>query len=147
MGLEKIKSNINSLIEYWKKQNIEINTKPNESVISLPNDFIELYSKVNGMEILYPNEMDNEGFLFYPIQGVISTKIEFKKHYLGTLDNVFIFADYMHKSWWYGVKVEDMNNYIIGIIPDGETFKPITKSLSNFIELYLNDSSELYDYE
>jgi len=45
---------------------------------------------------------------------------------------------------WVELKKE--NKYVIGIIPDNLSFKPITSTLEEFIELYLGDSSKLYDY-
>jgi hypothetical protein len=53
----------------------------------------------------------------------------------------------MHKSWWYAVKFSNGgDNYEIGIIPSIDKFKVITRSLSEFIRLYLSDSSALYEY-
>lgn len=154
MGLNKIMTAISLLIENWKKQNINITPMSNREIesfikkttIPLPNDFKELYSKVNGMKNLYPNEIDEEGFLFYPIESIISAENEFENSELRNKSKIYIFAEYMHKSWWYGLEIISDENYVIGIIPDKDTFKPITNSLSVFIELYIENSSKLYDY-
>ena len=112
----------------------------------LPNDFKELYLKANGMGTLYPNEIDDEGFLFYPIEFIISAEKEFENSKLENRSKIFIFAEYMHKSWWYGYEIKNDGSYAIGIIPDKNTFKPIVNSLSEFIEMYLDNSPRLYEY-
>jgi len=145
---------IDLLVAYWRKQGIDIVPKSMidienwtiQNSIVLPTDFKALYSKVNGMTSLYPNEMDEEDFLFYPIEAIILAKDEFEISELISASRVYIFAEYMHKSWWYGVEVISHNNYTIGIIPDKDTFKPITNSLIEFIEIYIENSSKLYDY-
>jgi hypothetical protein len=145
---------VSHLIEYWIEQNIPIVTntdQENESfsengILKLPKEFKEFYSRVNGMGNFYPNEIDKEGFLFYPIQAIKSANAEFKNAGLLNTRSIFIFAEYMHKSWWYGFELFENEDCIIGIIPDANTFKPITKSLFEFLELYLEDSSKLYEY-
>lgn len=154
MAIERILLVLTRLIEFWQKQNItilaktkqEINQIEKSNFLNLPNDFKEFYQKANGMVMLYPNEFDEEGFLFYPIDVIQSVSNEFEHSGLVNRDRIFIFADYMHKSWWYGYELIDSVNYVIGIIPDKDTFKPITNSLEEFIELYIENSPRLYDY-
>lgn len=154
MEIERILLVIDRLISFWRDQNIKITTKTlqeidliqKDKVLRLPNDFKELYSKVNGMEDYYPNEIDEEGFLFYPLEALIPVSREFEDSNLINKDRILIFAEYMHKSWWYGVEVKENFEYVIGIIPDKTIFKPITNSLAEFIELYIDNSTKLYDY-
>lgn len=153
MGLERLTPKVVQLIKFWEEQNIVIRPQnkrefdeiQNLKLLKLPKDFIGFYLSVNGMETLYPNEMDKEGFLFYPLEAITQVGDEFENSNL-TNKEIFIFAEYMHKSWWYGVEVKDDENYVIGIIPDSNSFKPITNSLSNFIDLYIDNSTKLYDY-
>lgn len=155
MGLEIKSETINRLIDFWQKQDILISKKTKEELdfiaqknsLDLPDDFKKLYLSVNGMESLYPNEIDKEGFLFYPIEKILSPDSEFQKSNIEDKERIYLFAEYMHKSWWYGVKISNNHNYTIGIIPDKDTFKPITDSLKKFLELYLEDAPELYDYQ
>ncbi len=134
------------LIEHWKLQGIPIIrsdlVKDNPL---LPMDFIEFYEKVNGMKSLYPNYTDNEGFLFYPIESIIAVEEEMEG-YGTTNDAIYLFAEYMHKSWWYGFKLEENGFYKIGIIPYENRFKTIANDLATFIHLYIEDSPILYDY-
>lgn len=150
-------ANIERLIVYWKDQEItsarltsqEMEAFQRWRSIQLPQDFKEYYQRANGMKSYYPNYTDTEGFLFYPLENLISFGDEFSvKAENAGLKRTYIFAEYMHKSWWYGVKLNAMNQtYEIGIIPDKERFKPITASLSEFIDLYLRDEAALYQYE
>lgn len=149
--------NIEKLISYWKNQSITSEKLSPDKIeefekwrhIQLPQDFKEYYKRANGMKLYYPNDTDAEGFLFYSLENVISAEDEFEgKGDELSFNPIYIFAEYMHKSWWYGLKLNDMKDtYEIGIIPYVNRFKVITNSLSEFIDLYLQDSSMLYDYE
>jgi len=157
MGLEILKSNINRLIDYWKEQGLAITPNSLRSIdafeskkhIHLPDDFKEYFSMVNGMSSYYPNDIDNEGFLFYPLEELVTLQEEFSTEVDVDCNScILIFAEYMHKSWWYGIRLNDISGtYEIGIIPDKERFKSITTSLSTFIDLYLQNASALYQYE
>jgi hypothetical protein len=61
-------------------------------------------------------------------------------------NRIFIFAEYMHKSWWYGYKIQNDESYVIGILPDENTFKPFAPGLSEFIEMYIDNCSKLYEF-
>ncbi|MEO5931179.1 MAG: hypothetical protein ABIR47_14700 [Candidatus Kapaibacterium sp.] len=104
------------------------------------------------MESYYPNYTDDEGFLFYPLEYLITMEEEFARNPLYTVtvtsETVILFAEYMNKSWWYGFKYNaEAGRYVIGIIPDKNRFKPIAGSLADFIRLYMVDAPDLYDYE
>jgi SMI1-KNR4 cell-wall len=154
MEIKEISLIITQLIEFWQNQKIIILSKTKQEIdnieknspVILPSDFRKLYERVNGMGNFYPNEIDEEGFLFYPIEGIISVNDEFKNSSLENNKTIFLFAEYMHKSWWYGFDVSSNGDYVIGIIPEKNKFKPITNSLAEFIELYMEDSPLLYDY-
>jgi hypothetical protein len=154
MVAEKIVLITSKLIDFWRTQKIKILAMPLEEInlverereLKLPSDFKMFYSMVNGMVDFYPNEIDAEGFLFYPVDAILSVNAEFENCNLTNKDKIFIFAEYMHKSWWYGVELKERNEYVIGIISGSSSFKPITNSLVEFIELYLENSPKLYDY-
>ncbi len=66
-------------------------------------------------------------------------------HSLKNLSNdkhITIFCDYLQESWWYGVDNETDNIFII----HSETDTPfmVSSSISKFINLYIEDSKELY---
>lgn len=144
---------VESLVAHWKEQNIPVIQSSIEDVvrmeekkmISLPDDFKEFYSEVNGMASLYPAKADNRGFLFYPLQGVTPAKKIAEITSSKRTGSILIFAEYMEKTWWYGVQRNEDGDYTIGLLTKKGVFKPITNFLAEFIDLYVEDSSRLYD--
>lgn len=139
------------LIKHWLEQQIVIEDNSLNKIeviaasknLSLPPDFVEFYRAVNGMVNLFPNDYDSEGFLFYPIQALTTMEVEFPNRTTDDLKNVIIFADYMLKCWWYGLKVLKDGTYEIGLIANYDSFNVITTSLNDFINLYLTNSETL----
>ncbi|MBL1222030.1 SMI1/KNR4 family protein [Chryseobacterium sp. L7] len=154
MEINSLKQMLIELTKFWRKQNILTSSKSKQEIeefqknngLHLPDDFVEFYSQLNGMETLYPNETDEEGFLLYPLEAILPLSCEFQDSELKNKERYFLFAEYMQKSWWYGVEVINDKDYIIGIIPEKDFFKPITNSLTDFIKLYMDNSPKLYDY-
>ena len=156
MEVTEIENSVKQLLEFWGKQ--KILSPPNKlddilyfefsKILQLPDDFRRLYMMSNGMVNLFPNYFDNEGFLFYPLQELTTLQEEFDIETDNTGEHCLIFAEFMHKSWWYGVRFSKIvDNYEIGIIASVNRFKVITRNLTEFIRLYMNDSPVLYDYE
>ena len=148
--------NIMALVNYWEAQSIQVSSISKNDIeiwqlnrgIILPYDFMQYFLIVNGMKFVYPDGFDKEGFLFYPIEGLITVDEEFSNQiqHKNKIQNILIFAEYMHKSWWYGVRKISNENYEIGIIPHEKSFKIITNSLDEFLKLYLINSPILYSY-
>jgi hypothetical protein len=113
----------------------------------LPSDFIDFYVNVNGMSYLFPNDYDKNGFLFYPVEELITMQEEFSLMEESDLGSIVIFADYLLKCWYYGFRINKDFSYSIGIIPHAKKFKPITNSLDEFISLYLEHSDILADHD
>jgi len=155
MEVTEIEVAIEQLLQFWRKQ--KILSPPNtlddilnfefSNSINLPDDFRRLYMVSNGMVKLYPNYFDEEGFLFYPLQELTSLEEEFNLSKGYYEETCILFAEFMHKSWWYGVRFSKFaDKYEIGIISSVERFKVITRNLCEFIQLYITDSPILYDY-
>ena len=155
MELIEIESAAKQLLKFWDKQ--EILSPPNtlddilyfefSRNMQLPEDFRHLFMMTNGMVNLFPNYFDNEGFLFYPLEELTTLEEEVEINRDSVVEPCLIFAEYMHKSWWYGVKFsKHENSYEIGIISSIDKFKVITQNLGEFIHLYMNDSPVLYEY-
>ncbi|UYQ91126.1 hypothetical protein MKQ68_13590 [Chitinophaga horti] len=113
--------------------------------MSTPGRFQRLLRGSKRMGALYPNTADDEGFLF-PVETISPITAELGNVHFPSKQRIFAFAEYMHKSWWYNVHIIDDDASEVGIIPDSSSFKPITQSLATLIELYLRNSSKLYDY-
>ena len=143
---------VTELINYWKKQNIPVVGIPNEEIESivserslfLPDDFKKFYCKANGMGSIDLQKADSKGFSFCPVQGIVTANQKLENPI--SLTHVLIFAAYQTKDWWYGVEVKENGSYVIGLVSNKGTFKAITNSLAEFIEMYLKDSPKLYDY-
>lgn len=139
---------LNKVINHWKEEDILstnsqstfVNVALSENKIVIPSDFIKLYKESNGT-----SDYDSESFKFYQYGELITMTAKFSLSLISPLNEVIIFADYMQESWWYGFRV-NKHGYEIGIIPEANTFKVISNSLFEFLNLYLSDSSKLYDY-
>lgn len=156
MEVINIEMAVKKLAQFWREQ--KISSPPNgiqeilhfefSKSVKLPDDFRHLYMMTNGMVNLFSNDMDYEGFLFYPLQELTTLEEEFELDKVNYVESCIIFAEYMHRSWWYGVrfsKIED--NYEIGKIPTEYKFKVITRSLGEFIQFNMKDDSVLCDYD
>lgn len=139
---ERLITNIQKLHLFWQQQRIVGNTASiNLASKPIPRHFRLMYEIVNGME-MKSTSGDNEGFLFYPSEHLCSVEDEFKET---TLDkNITLFADYLTKCWWYGVRTIDDEHYEIGLVITESDFIFITNSLAEFIELYMSDDAKLY---
>lgn len=155
MEIIEIENAAKQLLEFWRNQKILSPANTLDDILyfefsrnmQLPDDFRSLFMMTNGMVNLFPNYFDNEGFLFYPLQELTTLKDEFDINKSSAVEHCLIFAEFMHKSWWYAVKFSKfMENYEIGIIPSVDKFKVITRNLGEFIYLYMNDSPVLYEY-
>jgi hypothetical protein len=159
MEQEKIEQAINDLVVYWNNQNIDSKRNVLNDIIStekslgvtLPPDIKQYFLNLNGMERFYPNFTDQAGFLFYPLEYLTTYEDEFNQTDSNTVfgqDRCVIFANFMQKSWWYGIliKKDNPSEYSIIIIPGDNLYKIVANSFAQFIEYYINDSPKLYDH-
>jgi len=153
--MEVIENSAKKMLEFWGKQNIFSPSNSLDDIlyfefsktVQLPEDFRRLFMMTNGMVNLFPNYFDSEGFLFYPLQEITTLEEEFNIERDSSDEHCLIFAEFMHKSWWYAVKFsKSADGYEIGIIPAAYKFKVITKNLVDFIDLYLKNATILYEY-
>lgn len=153
--MEMIEITAEKLLKFWKDQEIVSVANSLDDILNfefsrsvqLPEDFRRLFMMTNGMVNLYPNDFDEEGYLFYPLQELTTLEDEFELNRGSYIEHCLIFAEYMHKSWWYGVKFSKFEDkYEIGIISSADKFNAITRNLGEFIHLYMNDSPVLYKY-
>lgn len=138
----------------WKRQGIlnentigieeKLTRFVKEHTIYLPTRFVEYLCEFNGMSNATLDSFDENCFLFYPIEELIVIDISglFRKKHKG---RYIVFADYMHSSWWYALRLETKEKpYSIGLMPSKSKFIPITGDWNQFLSLYLNNSSKLY---
>lgn len=161
MEQKMMQSAIDNLLIYWENQNIKSKGKKQDEIeniearlkIKFPQDVKQYFQMVNGMEKLYPNYTDHEGFLFYPLEHLTTYQEEFDLKSTNEFMlnyQCIIFSNYMQKSWWYGIlykKDESPDQYSIVIIPNSDSYKVISNSFAEFIAYYINDSPKMYDYK
>ena len=156
MEINDIETAAKELIKFWKLQKISSSGNTMDKIfqfeslkgVRLPNDFRRFYLLTNGMVDLFPNDFDDKCFLFYPLEELTTLDDELMRPRDPDSEICIIFADYMNCSWWYGVRFSNFKEgYEIVIIPSSDKYKVITQSLSEFIRLYMNDASALYEYE
>lgn len=151
---ENLVTAIQKVSSYWESQGIKLEVVPPQAIVNtiqknglaVPDDFKHFYSVINGMPF-WPgySETDENCILFYELKQITTLEKDLNKiSCLPEKDNVYVFADYMTRSWWYGYRYINEREYVIGIIPDHDTFTPITNSLEEFLQLYLEDSERLY---
>jgi hypothetical protein len=112
----------------------------------LPPDFQILYSALDGMDGFYCNKCDAEGFLWYPLAYLAPVTILPHPVTADSPYTVYEFMDYLTQCWWYGFRCLPGGAYEIGVMPTRELFYPITRSLTEWIDLYLADAPILYPH-
>ena len=154
MEINDIENAAKEIIEFWKLQKIVSSGNTIDKIlhfesvkgVKLPDDFRRFFLLTNGMVDLFPNYFDEKCFLFYPLHALSTLDEEIGITRATSSENCLIFADYMNRSWSYGVKFSNFTeDYEIAII--ASSYKVITQSLAEFIRLYIEDASVLYDYE
>jgi hypothetical protein len=159
----KITNQINSLIELWRSEGVGISQgKTVEKIqefekrnsVSLPDDFRHYLLRVNGMYPQASQDTDRRGFCFWPLQRVVSVVNEFENNPAhkndridASLENYFVFADYLQWSWAYAIQLRLGSGLARDIVKVDEPSRSIViaSSFAEFLELYLIDSPRLYD--
>ena len=154
-----INEEIGRLVNFWKQQKIGSNGKGLEDIaqvekklnIKLPKDFIAYFNIVNGMGSNHLNDTDERGFSFHQLEDLILFDGNFKSDDVLLTNKQFIlFADYLQNCWNYLIAVDrdaSSDKYSILMYIDSEHYKLVAHSLSEFIDLYIADSSVLYENE
>ncbi len=120
-------------------------TKKESQKEELPLDFKAAYSQKSEGKKGLPFKADNKGFLFYPLKSIVSAGKIAGISVTKKNTDILIFGEYKNKTWWYGVQMLNDSNYMMGLITKKGKWKPITNSVTEFIELYRKDASKLYD--
>jgi hypothetical protein len=145
------------LIKHWRGEGLVIvpgvskrEMRDFESThnVTLPIDFREYLSHVNGMAQVGGDDCDEKGFAFWPLRSIRSvleeaarSKVEVPE--LESVDNYFAFADYLQWSWAYAICLAPARE---GTILQFGTRSPriVAGSFAEFVEAYIHDSEQLY---
>lgn len=157
-----MENRIKKLKEYWEFEKLIIlePSVDNELIlfqirngVLLPSDLQEYFRIINGTNDGY----DVNFFKFFPLSNFKSINDELKyweggpdySNIVNTLieyKSYFVFADYSINMFSYAIKLyseASVENQILVIC--GDKYKIIAKSFSEFIDLYLSDSTELFE--
>ncbi|WP_073282651.1 SMI1/KNR4 family protein [Hymenobacter psychrotolerans] len=116
--------------------------------IRLPQEFRRYFAQANGMDPFTATGTDKRGFYFYALSElqfypqVVDFALEPPVPALAG-KKCLLFADYMHKSWWYGLLFAGAAYSVIEIAAPN-TYAVVADSFREFVHLYLADADELY---
>jgi hypothetical protein len=151
---------IQKLKEHWGQENIpdstnisdaEIRKFQEENKVVFPSDLIDYFKKANGSS----EEYDNQLFRFSSLSNFKSIDDDLKNwngvpdysNIVNTLPDYksfYVIGDYSFSMFAYAIKllpIASSDNEIVVIA--GDKYKKIANSFSEFIDLYLNDSTKL----
>jgi hypothetical protein len=160
LAMAIMKSNYEQLFKYWRSNGLVVTKGKSESDIRifesryevvLPTDLRTYFLQTDGMNRTYlHNYQDAQGFSFYPLSSVTTLFQSSSKltgiHYDNyDLKSLFIFADYLDLSWAYAIRLymKPSRDNEVMLVGDMSLIK-VADSFTEFIELYLMDSSRLY---
>jgi len=122
--------------------------------VILPPDLMEYFKSLNGTGGEYTNDL----FDFYSVDRIQRVKDELKNYKaspdyssllnINEISGLYVFADSTFHLFVYAIRLYpelSMENEVY--ILCGDRYKKIVNSFSEFIELYLKDSRELYFVE
>jgi SMI1 / KNR4 family (SUKH-1) len=149
------RSNSTRLIGHWKSQGLAIaeGAANHELVefearegVRIPKDFRAYLEQVNGMIQAAPDVCDVNLFAFWPLNRIKSIRDECPEYAKDrTAQNFFVFADYMIWSWAYAVEMNAIESEAGQVILVGG-LRPqvVSRSFTEFVDLYIQDAAEIY---
>jgi hypothetical protein len=147
------------LVSYWTDGGLKIARGCRESEVrqfeiengvALPGDLRAYFLHVNGMLPDAREDCDLNGFCFWPLSRVKSVVKELALHSSpmgGSAEDHlhFVFADYLQWSWAYAIRLTESaagHNPVIHVGTQEQ--RTVANSFTQFAELYLRDSKDLY---
>ena len=155
-GKQNRENVLDRLIAQWQADGACIRRGVQEACLSefeerngvvLPWDFKRYFLTADGL-----SNDDSDGFLFWPLASVKSVAAVYAEEsesvplpMVDKQNQYFVFADYLQWSWAYAIDLADRivarNPVILVGTPEPTV---VAQSFSDFVELYLNGSPDLY---
>ena len=142
------------LIENWRRHELKIVPGCSDAQldrfersfsIKLPDDFRIYYRRTNGMG---PPGQDKAGFAFWSLDSIQPALLALKDAGAHAkprgADDYYVFADYLDWSWAYAIRLTRAQTDNPVALIGKENLEIVAHSFSEFIELYLCDSPQLY---
>lgn len=115
--------------------------------VAMPAQLRAFYLSANGMSQTFDDEYDKNGFSFWPLERVIPLA-DFlatnKWPELPAAVGFFAFADYLHLSWAYAIRLTPGHSNCVVIIGK-EPLELVSDSFEGFLNAYVTDSHQMYE--
>lgn len=138
-GVKLFPSDLDEIKAFQNKYNVEI-----------PQDLQDYYLKINGSG----NETLNNLYEFYNINRIKKVNEElinwtgipdYSKLNFDGMENIYVFGEYEFNFYAFGIELfQDFSSENKVFIFCGKNFKIIANSFTEFINLYLNKSEDIY---
>ncbi len=143
------------LIKHWRLEGLAIAEGASESELQefesregvlIPNEFRAYLQAVNGMVQMAPHDCDKNLFAFWQLGRIKPVRVECPQYAIDeATGNFFVFADYIVWSWAYALEMcpeprEAGKVILIG----GLRPQAVSRSFTEFVELYVQDAAALY---
>ncbi len=142
------------LIEHWRAQGLQILRGCSDAQLAnverkfsfrFPPDFRACYLATDGMG---PPEQDKTGFSFWHLDRIQRADIALREAGAHVIplgaEGYFAFADYLDWSWAYAIRLTESTTENSIVLIGKERLDVVARSFSDFVELYLSDSPQLY---
>lgn len=141
--------------QHWLAQGLRISAVPADQLDEfrqrfprgIPQDYTTFLS-IAGL----PDDEDAEGFRFWPLREVRSTRVVLQDAGYGSDVSAcsVIIADYLQESWWYCLWLDGPAVGQVSAVwgtRDGNDPQPPLGTLASFLRLYLDDDERLYPFD
>ena len=152
-GSLAVVDSLDNVTRFWKRHGVataaerataaQIEEWERRYEITLPADLRDYVSRVNGIFRGEALEFDHEGLSFLPLSAMCP---EADWTEFGGRPNMFVFADFLIKSHWWCVALDNEPHQHTRVYLGGCGTKDriIADSLSEFFDLYMNDHKCIY---
>lgn len=144
-----------TLVAYWASKGVQLAPGCSPVAIAqferryhvtMPPALRSCYLVADGMKKTFEDEYDSEGFCFWPLENVAPLdECEKLKKWseVPKGDGFFVFADYLHFSWVYAIRLSLGRSNLVAIMGK-RTPELVGVSFEDFIGAYVANSSRLY---
>ena len=146
-------NNLDNLFSHWKNEpSIILNEGLSSSDLKLfesnysvcfPDIFYSYLAQINGFS--QSSSEDSQGFYFFELNDFQT--VDYYTNGISTNNKYVVFCDYLSGSWWYAICLDSASPVFGKIfLVDGsqEPLKVISDDFSEFIEIYVNNSPQVY---
>ena len=115
--------------------------------VEMPAQLRAFYLAANGMPQTFEDEYDKNGFRLWPLERVTPLRDFLAANRWPDVPaavGFFAFADYLHLSWAYAIRLTPHRSNCVVIIGK-ETVELVSDSYDGFLNAYLSESRRMYE--